>query len=169
MEQYKQIESKEFNESPFSLIGTDWLLITAEKDGKQNTMTASWGGLGHLWNKDVAYIVLRPQRYTKQFVDAADTFSLTVFDNSFKKQLGYLGTVSGKDENKIEKTGLTVAHELDTPYFTEAKTVLICKKLYAQPFEPECFLDKSLCEQCYPEKDYHTLYIGEVLKIMVKE
>lgn len=86
------------------MIGKEWLLITAEKDGKANTMTASWGGVGVLWGKNVATLYIRPQRYTKEFVDASDTLSLSVLDESFRKTLNYLGTVSGRDENKIEKS-----------------------------------------------------------------
>ena len=98
-------------------------------------MTASWGGLGVLWRKNVAFIFIRPQRFTKGFVDEAEKFSLTFFDESYRKQLSYLGTVSGKDENKIEKAELTVEHENGAPIFKEAETVIICRKLYAQPLE----------------------------------
>lgn len=169
MNKFKEIKPEELNQSPFKLIGKDWMLITAEKEGKVNTMTASWGGLGVMWGKNVAYIVIRPQRFTKEFVDFSSTFSLTFFDNSFRKQLSYLGTVSGKDEDKISKSNLTVAYSDDTPHFEESKLTVICKKLYAQDFKPECFIETSLDEKWYPERDHHTLYIAEVEKILIKE
>ena len=81
---------------PFEKIGSQWMLISAEKDGKVNTMTASWGGVGVLWGKNVVTVYIRPQRYTKEFVDANDTFTLSFFDGNYMKELGYLGKVSGR-------------------------------------------------------------------------
>lgn len=169
MSNFKEIKPEELNKSAFQLIGGDWMLITAEKGDKTNTMTASWGGLGVMWNKNVAYMVLRPQRYTKEFVDNSDTYSLCFFDDIYKKQLAYLGSVSGRDEDKISKTGLTVVHCDGTPYFEEARIVIICKKLFAQELTPESFIEKNLIEKNYPNKDFHTLYISEIEKILIKE
>lgn len=166
---FKEIQAENFVYSTFKTIGKDWLLVTAEKDGKANTMTASWGGLGVMWGKNVAYVVIRPQRYTKEFIDGADTLSLTVFDENYRKMLSYCGSVSGRDEDKIAKSGLTVAHENNTPYFNEAKIALLCKKLYAQEFKPECFIDQESKEKWYPGADYHTMYIVEIEKILVQE
>ncbi|WP_291651162.1 flavin reductase [Clostridium sp.] len=169
MSNFREIKPEDLNESAFKLIGHDWMLVTAEKENKINTMTASWGSLGIMWGKNVVSIVLRPQRFTKEFVDASSTFSLTFFDKSYKKDLSYLGTVSGRDEDKLSKTNLTVAYVDNTPAFEEAKLTIICKKLYAQELKPQCFIDKDIDKQCYPEKDYHTLYIAEVEKILIRE
>lgn len=169
MPNFTEINPELFEQSPFKLIGKDWMLITAEKDGKMNTMTASWGGFGVMWGKNVAYIVLRPQRYTKEFVDQSDTFSLSFLDNSFKTTLTYLGTKSGRDEDKITNSKLTVLHSEDIPYFEEANIAVLCKKLYAQDYKPECFITPELNEKWYPEVDYHTLYIAEITKILIKE
>ena len=169
MRDYKEINPKELNESTFKLIGSDWMLITAAKDEAVNTMTASWGGLGILWNKNVAYIFIRPQRYTKEFVDSSDKFSLTFFDESYKKDLSYLGHVSGRDEDKISKTKLNVSYIENIPVFEEAKLTLLCRKLYAQSLDPNCFIDKTLADKCYPNKDYHTVYVAEIEKVLIKE
>lgn len=169
MSKFIEIKPEELNKSAFQLIGTDWMLITAKKDDKVNTMTASWGGFGVMWGKNVTYIVIRPQRYTKEFVETSDTFSLTFFDKSFRKELSYLGTVSGRDEDKISKAKLTVKYLDNTPYFEEANIIIKCKKLYAQDFKPECFITNELDKKWYPEKDYHMLYIAEVEKILIKE
>ena len=111
---FHEICAKDFENSVFHTIAKEWMLITAEKqmDGKPvaNTMTASWGGLGHLWNKNVAFAFIRPQRYTKEFVDQSEYFSLCFFGGEKMKELGYLGTVSGRDEDKIQKSGLTLTH-----------------------------------------------------------
>jgi flavin reductase (DIM6/NTAB) family NADH-FMN oxidoreductase RutF len=166
---FQEIKTTELKDNPFQMIGKDWLLVTAKKDGKCNTMTASWGGVGVMWGKDVAFIVIRPQRYTKEFIDASATLSLSVLPESFRKTYSYLGSVSGRDEDKISASQLTVAHEGDTPYFEEANTVLLCRKLFAQPYQPESFLDEGLKEKWYPGEDYHTLYICEIEKVLKKE
>lgn len=169
MNQFKEIPADQLEGNPFHMIGDEWMLITAEKEGKVNTMTASWGGLGIMWGKKVAYMVIRPQRYTKEFVDFNDTFSLSFYDNSYRKTLSYLGTASGRDEDKILNSGLTVAHENNIPYFREAKTILLCKKLFAQPYTPESFIDSKIPGDCYPGSDYHTLYISDITKVMISE
>ncbi len=168
MENFKEITAVQLQGNPFYMIGQDWMLITAQKEDKVNTMTAAWGGLGIMWGKNVAFTVIRPQRYTKEFIDSADTFSLSFYDEGFRKILSYFGSVSGRDEDKVLKSGLTVAHDNDTPYFKEAKTVLLCKKLFAQPYMEKSFIDTAILGACYPDKDYHTLYISEITKILVK-
>lgn len=167
---FKKIAVEELTCNPFTMIGKEWMLVTAgnEKSG-YNTMTASWGGLGINWNKPVATIYIRPQRYTKQFLDEKETFSLCVFDDDYKAQLGYLGRVSGKDEDKIQKAGITPQFTEDTTYFAEAKLVLICKKLYRAPIVPEGFLDKEIDELNYPQKDYHDLYIAEIIDVLKRD
>ena len=122
-----------------------------------------------IMNKNVAFIVIRPQRYTREFVESSDSFSITFFDESYLKGLSYLGRVSGRNENKIEKANLTVATEDNIPYFQEANTAIFAKKLFVQHFEESSYLDKSIIERWHPEKDFHYLYIGEITKILVKE
>lgn len=162
----KEIKVQDFNENVFNMIGNDWLLITAEKDGKVNTMTASWGGAGVLWNKKVAYIFIRPQRYTKEFVGGSAKLSLSVLPEKYRKELTYLGRVSGRDEDKIQKAGLTIEHYEGVPGFKESRITFVCRKLYGQYLEEGCFIDKDLMENCYPQKDYHMMYVVEIEKII---
>lgn len=170
MSDFKTIVPEEFDQSVFRMIGRDWMLVAAEKDGKVNAMTASWGGFGVMWGKNVAFVVIRPQRYTKEFVDAANTFSLSFLKNDYRNELNYFGTVSGRDEDKIAKTEFGVAHRKGTPFFEEADTVIVCKKLFAQPYDPACFLDGGTVDaKWYPDKDYHTLYIAEVQEILKRD
>lgn len=169
MGMFKEIPAEEISGSPFKMIGKDWMLVAAEKEGKINAMTASWGGLGVMWNKNVAYVFLRPQRYTKEFVDSSETFSLTFYDESSRKKLQYMGSVTGRHEDKMAKSGLTAVSGEAAPYFEEAKVVMICRKKYAQSYDPECFIDKSLDGTFYPDKDYHTMYIAEIEKVLVRE
>lgn len=169
MSDFKEIKIKDSHIDPFELKDK-WMLITAKKeDGKVNTMTASWGGFGVMWNKEVVFVVIRPQRYTKEFVDAAESFSLTFFGKEYKKQLAYLGRISGRYEEKIEEAELTILEEDGVPYFEEAETAILVRKLYAQPMGEEFFIDKKPVADWYPEKDFHTLYIGEVEKILKKQ
>lgn len=166
MNQYKIISADQFRKNPFQLIGKDWMLITAGNEEKVNTMTASWGGLGVMYGKNVAFVVIRPQRYTKEFVDREDTFSLSFLGKEYRETLNYLGTVSGRNEDKISKSGLTLCYYEGTPYFDEAEHVLICKKLFRQPLSTDSLLDEKLISTWYRNGDYHTLYIAEVTKIL---
>ncbi len=154
--------------TPFEMIGKDWMLISAEKDGIVNTMTASWGGMGVIWNKNVAFVFIRPSRYTKEFIDNSEKFSLSFFDEGFRDKLTYLGRVSGRDENKIEKSGLTVASFDGVPGFSEAETTIVCKKLYAQDMAEASFISHEFFEKMFPVGDLHTMYIAEIESIHKK-
>ncbi len=164
----KEISYKDLNENVFEMIGKDWLLLTAKKDDKVNTMTASWGGVGILWNKKVVYIFIRPQRYTKEFMDSSEKMSISVLTNEYRKELQYLGTASGRDEDKIAKANLTLKEDKGVPYFEEGRLTFICRKLYAQELEEKDFIDKEIIETSYPERDYHTMYVVEIEKILEK-
>lgn len=167
---FQPLQLSELCANPFTLIGKEWMLVTAAKpDGSVNTMTASWGGMGVMWGKDVAFVVIRPQRYTKEFIDQSQTFSLSFLPEGYRKQLNYLGTVSGRDEDKLAHAGLTVESQAGTPYLAEARLVLLCKKLYAQPMEPGCFLDQTMDAKWYENHDYHVLYIAQIDQAMKKK
>lgn len=160
-----EIDIKNIQANPFQMIGDQWMLITAEKDGKVNTMTASWGAMGIMWGKTVATAYIRPQRYTKEFVDGSDTFTLSFFGGGQKKAMGHLGSVSGREEpDKIEKAGLHVTEVDGYPTFEEAALTLVCKKLYVQEMKAECFLGKEEIEKWYPDRDYHYMYMAEIIK-----
>lgn len=162
---FNEIEIKDLTLNPFSLIGDKWMLITSGSEEKLNTMTASWGGMGVLWNKNVTFAFVRPQRYTFEFLEKNDYYSLSFFDESYKKELAYCGKVSGRDVDKVSECGFTPCFE-DAPYFKEANLIIICKKVYQQFINPSDFLDKSLLKN-YPNNDYHNMYVGEIVKCMV--
>ena len=168
----KEVNYKDLKFNPFNLIGGEWMLASAgnEKDGC-NTMTVSWGGLGCLWghNDPVATIYLRPSRYTKTFVDKEEFFTLCVMDKSFKKQMAYLGSVSGRDEDKIKKAGLEPVFADGTVYFSQAKLVLVCRKMYAQELQEKDFFYPKTIEESYPQRDFHTMYIGKIEKVLVRD
>lgn len=165
---FKKVTIQDFQMQPFQEIGKDWLLISAIKDGVVNTMTASWGGVGVLWSKNVATMYIRPQRYTKEFVDNADYFTLTFFD-SYKPELSILGKKSGRDGDKISEVNFTTTMVDEQPTFTQGKMVMVCRKLYADTIKPECFIDPTIDAAMYPLRDHHTMYVGEIMNIYVNE
>ena len=165
----KEIERSQLTLDPFALIGGDWFLLTAGTEARgYNTMTCSWGHFGPLWASDTAVVYVRPQRYTKEFVDREELYTLSFFDGR-KKELGYLGSRSGRDEDKVAAVGLTPVFENGYTYFKEAKLVIVCKKLYQAPLKEEYFLDKETVEKNYPDRDFHDLYVGKIEKILVAE
>ena len=167
--EFKEIKIEDLSFNPFNKIGKQWMLLSAGTEENCNTMTASWGGLGIMWGKQAATVYIRPQRYTKEFVDAGDHFTLSFFGGDEKKAMGYLGKVSGREESdKIEKAGLHVISLEGQPAFEEAKLVLVCRKLYAQELKPECFFGTEDIEKWYPGNDFHTMYIAEIVKAYQK-
>jgi flavin reductase (DIM6/NTAB) family NADH-FMN oxidoreductase RutF len=169
---FKLIKPDAIIDNPFKLIGEDWMLITAGKAESHktfNTMTASWGGLGILWNKPVSFCFVRPTRYTYEFMEKNQQYTLSFFDKAFREALNICGTLSGRDTDKVAKAGLT-SFEIkpNAVSFKEARLVLVCQKLYFQDLDPGHFLDPAL-EKNYPQKDYHRMYIGEVTSIYTKD
>ncbi|MDO4459671.1 MAG: flavin reductase [Clostridia bacterium] len=165
----KEISVYELPNNPFKMIGKDWMLITAKKGDRVNTMTASWGGVGILWNKPVAYIFIRSSRFTKGFVDEGSELSLCMLPEQFREQLTYFGRHSGRDEDKIATAGLEIAYEGEVPYFSDSDTVFICRKLYAQEMKAECFCVDGLAESNYADGDFHTTYVVEIEKVLKKD
>ena len=167
---FREVDPHEFSCRPFHIIGSDLMLITAAKpDGSVNTLTAGWGALGTMWGLPAAYVVIRPHRYTHEFVEASDVFSLCFFDPSYKKMMGYMGAVSGRSEDKIATAGLTVRTDRGAPYFEEASIVMCTTKLFAQPMAEENFLVPDVASKWYPEKDFHTQFIGRVDTILERQ
>lgn len=165
---FKDIKISDLQFNPFSKIGNEWMLITAGDEEKFNTMTASWGGVGVLWGENVVTTYIRPGRYTKEFVDTKDTFTIAFFDSEYREALNLCGCVSGRDEDKVKKTGLTPYFIDGTVAFQEASMILVCRKMYHDTIKPGQFDAEANAEKWYPEKDYHTMYISKILKVLVK-
>ncbi len=161
------IEMLELN--PFTKIGSDWAVLTAGNEKKVNAMTVSWGGLGVLWGKNVGFIFVRDSRYTKEFIDNGDTFSLTFFSKDFgKSALKYLGGVSGRSEDKIQAAHLHIDRADNVPYIDEGNFVITFKKLSATRITPEDFTEPSIEESWYKDGDLHTMYVGEILQVLAR-
>ncbi|MDR1858901.1 MAG: flavin reductase family protein [Treponema sp.] len=174
---------REFRGSPTQRIGEGWMLITAGNvtgtgdgagPGCWNTMTASWGGLGIVWNKDAAFAFVRPSRHTRSFVDANPLFTLSFFDEERRDALAFCGEKSGRDCDKAASTGLTPivfgggmagGRVAGAVSFREASDIIVCRKLYTHDIDPSRFLAPEIAKN-YPEGDYHRLYVGEVLALL---
>ena len=154
--------------NPFTKIGKEWALVTAGNKNKYNTMTVSWGGVGVIWNKNVVYIFIRDSRYTKEFIDQGDFFSLSFLDEKYRPALSYCGSHSGRDENKFEKAGLTPALRHSIPYPDEANLVLLCRKMASVPISVETILDKSIINNFYKDGDMHMMYVGEIIEALAR-
>ncbi|MDD5952705.1 MAG: flavin reductase [Oscillospiraceae bacterium] len=166
---WETIAPSELTFNPFTLIGSEWMLVTAGNETKHNTLTASWGGLGVLWKKDVSFVFIRPQRYTMEFMAREDYYSLCFFDKSHRSILAYCGAHSGRDVDKDKQTGLTPIFDEAAPYYAQARLVMICKKMACQQLDPKCFIDPTIDGDIYPTKDYHNLFVGSIEKVLIRK
>lgn len=167
-EKWQKIESDQLSDNVFKLIGKDWMLITAGKLQRYNTMTASWGGVGILWGKPVAFCFVRPTRYTYQFMEESQGFTLSFFDEQFRAALNICGAKSGREIDKAAATGLKpVEINGERVAFDQARLVLECTKLYFHDFDPTHFLDPGIAKN-YSLEDYHRMYVGEIAQCYLK-
>lgn len=164
---FKEIAPKEIKENAIKMISDEWMLICAGDKEKHNMMTASWGFLGEMWGKDCAICAIRPTRHTYSIIENTDTYALAFMGEGHPSHK-ICGSKSGRDIDKIAETGLTPIFENGTMYFEEARLVIICKKLYTDTLKPENFEDKGDDKKWY-NNDYHKMYYGEILKVLVKE
>lgn len=150
--------------------GTQNALLTAGDKTGCNTMTIGWGQNGLVWGLPVCTVYVRPERYTYEFMESHDYFTLSILPESEKKAMALCGTKSGRDTDKIAACGLTLAYGAgDAPYFEQAELVLVCRKLYYQDIDPAHFLDQGIDGKWYPQKDYHRMYIGEIVEAYQKK
>ncbi len=164
----KEINIRDLKENAIKMISDDWALLTAGNENGFNTMTVSWGGIGELWGKDVAFVFVRPQRYTREFIDREEKMTLSFFGGEYKKEMGFCGKNSGRNFDKMKETGLSPVFADGTVYIEEAKHVLVLKKLAVTEMTPDIFIDKTIDGDCYPGKDYHIVYICEIVKTLEK-
>ncbi len=164
---FHQVNPLELQCNPFEMIGKEWALVTAGDETGCNTMTISWGNMGIMWNKNIVTIFIRPQRYTKDFLDRFENFTVSFYEESCRPALQLCGSKSGRNLDKIKAAGLTPVYENGMTYFAEAKLVLECKKIYLDKIRPEGFLDPLIAKN-YPDNDYHIIYMGEITRVLQK-
>ena len=165
---FKHVDVTTLPDNFIRAISEEWMLITAGDEKAYNMMTASWGFVGQMWGKRGAVAAIRPNRYTKEFVDKCDTFTLSFYGDEAKKTIhSVCGNQSGRDIDKAAACGLTPVFSDGGVYFDNARLVLVCKKLYVSEMDPEKIIDKSI-EKWY-DNDYHVFYIGEITACYVNE
>jgi flavin reductase (DIM6/NTAB) family NADH-FMN oxidoreductase RutF len=158
----------ELSLNPFQMIGREWMLITAGDSERFNSMTAAWGGFGSLWIKNVAFTFIRPERYTFEFANKYDFFSLTFFEEAYREQLHIMGQASGRDTDKVKACGFTAAFYKGVPYYEQASLALICKKIYFDDIKLENMAPES--QKVYADGNgVHRMYVGEVLAALKPE
>ncbi len=176
---FKKINFDELSFNPHKIFNEDWMVLTAGNAEKFNSMTVSWGQLGCLWScgssetkgsLPVATAYVRPQRFTKAFIDQSPFFTLSVLDEKYRKELLFLGSESGRNyPDKLAACGLHPLSIGQTVAVAEAKLVFVCRKMYSAPILENNFADKSLITENYPKKDFHDFYIGEIIETLKEE
>lgn len=162
------IQFDQFDTKVFHLFDKQWMLLTSGDYAarRYNAMTISWGSIGFVWGRPFVQVLVRPQRYTFEFMEHYDSFSLCAFPNEYRQALSLLGTKSGREGDKIGTAGLTpIAVEcIAAPGYQEAELILECRKIYWQDFDPAHFVAPDIAKN-YPIQDYHRVYFGEILNI----
>lgn len=155
----------DFQANSFTIFDKEWALLTAGKSERYNTMTISWGGLGTLWGKPVATVYVKPVRYTHEFMEQSEYFTVSFYAEKYRPALSLLGSVSGRDGDKVAKAGLTPRALDNAVTFEEAKTTLVCRKIYRQDLDT-AQMPAGVVSSYYAEEAAHTMYIGEVVDIV---
>ena len=164
---FREIKACEIKENLIDIISNEWMLITAGNKDGYNMLTASWGFMGEMWGNDAVSVMVRPQRYTMEFIERSDYFTLSFYGN--ERQIHKVcGSMSGRDVNKTEQAHLTPIFENDTVYFAEARLVLVCKKQYVAPLSETAFCDKEPLQKWY-NGDLHNMIIGKIEKVFIGE
>ena len=167
MQEFTTIKPEALTDNVFKLLDKDWMLITAGTMDHYNTMTASWGHMGIMWNLPVAIGWIRPQRYTFEFTEKYSHFTLSFFTEEYRKALQFCGSRSGRDHDKAAETRITpVATESGNVFFQEARLVMECRKLYSDDLKSENFLVPEIAQKHYPKNDFHRFYMGEIMNVL---
>ena len=168
-DQWQEIKPQNIDVNAVKLFANDWMLLSAGKDTSMNMMTIAWGGLGELWGKPVVTIYVSTDRYTYKFLEDNEYFTVTAFPEQFRDKLQYIGSVSGRDEDKVKGSGLTPEFtKLGNPIYKEANLAIECKKIYAEQLKKELMTLEQ--RQWYDEKKLgvHMMYIGEIVNVWKK-
>lgn len=165
---YKTVDPKNIKDNLIKCFAEEWALVTAGNNDGYNMMTASWGFVGEMWGNDAACVVIRPQRYTMEFIDKSDYFTISFYGD--RKDIHKVcGSKSGREVNKTAECRLTPVTNEKYVYFKEARLVLVVKKQFVQQMSEQAFVDGAVLPRYYPDKDYHNMIIGKIEKVLVAE
>ena len=166
---WQEITARDIEGNPVSMFADEWFELAAGKEGDMNLMTIAWGTLGELWSKPVVTVYVSTSRYTYEYMEKNDYFTITHFPASMREKLQYLGTASGRDEDKVKGADLTVEFTaLGNPIFAEADLAIECKKIYSDQFKAEKMpLERR---QWHEETGtgIHVMYVGEIVNVWKK-
>ena len=154
-----------FNFKPFYTLDKEWALLSVGNKEKFNMMTVSWGGFGTIWGRPVVSVYVRKSRYTYEFMEENDYFTLSFYEEKYKKDLGILGSKSGRNINKKSLVSLHEEEVGNSISFKEANLTLVCKKIYYDDLKKEN-MKPEMQEQFYKKDEIHRMYIGEVIDII---
>lgn len=151
------------NINPFDKFNKEWALVTAGNKDSFNSMTISWGSMGTLWHKDIITIYIRPDRYTFDFLKNSDMFTISFYDEKYRDILTMFGRCSGRDINKVEKSGFNPVFMDDGITYSEANETIVLKKIYMEQLNKDLFNEDIL--SCYKDNGpAHYMIIGEVIR-----
>lgn len=175
MDGFESISPKDINDNPIKLFGDDWAVVATGKKNDFNELTVSWGALGDAWwdNMPIAIIFVSATRYTHKYLEENDTFSINVFPHEYRKAVAYIGSHSGRNEDKIAATGFKVEFsDNNTPLFPQARLIIECRKIYAHDLDRSKFSESLVGN--YAQKKFqgvvpHTVYFGEIINCWIKK
>ncbi len=157
----------------FEAIGKEWMIVTSGCMEHYNMMTASWGGIGWLWNKPVAFVFIRPERYTFDFIERTGRMTLSFLGKDEKARAAYnlCGSKSGRDTDKTKESGLIpvgIGEKGEDVGYAQSRLTLVCKTLYADDLKAESFAEREICGKWYGKAGgYHKMYIVEIEEAFV--
>jgi len=167
------MDTSKFKTDIFNLFDKKWAIVTAGKRDDFNSMTIAWGTMGTIWGgaekgKPILTVFVNPLRYTYEFMNKNDLFTVCFFSEKFRKELLLMGSRSGREGDRLKGTGLTPVFSDNCVYFKEAETAFVCRKLYQQTLDKSLIPPEIAAKYYKPNDDAHRMYIGEVLKIIEK-
>lgn len=165
---FKETDLSELSFNPFDKISKQWFLVTAGNESGYNTMTAAWGFMGFMWGKNIMETVIRPDRYTLEFMEKNELFTVSFYPDEYRGALQFCGSHSGRDCDKAKETGLTPCFIDGTAAFEEAECIFVCRKIYSQPMEITC-LAEEYRGNYKGNEDIHKVIMGEIVKTLVKQ
>ena len=165
---YKTVDPRSIKDNLIKCFAEEWALITAGNREDYNMMTASWGFAGEMWGNDSIAVVVRPQRYTMDYIEKSDYFTVSFYGDN-KAIHKVCGSKTGREINKTKEANLTPVANEKYVYFKEARMVLVVKKQFVQQISEDAFIDKTVIDKWYPEKDYHNMIIGKIEKVLIAD
>ena len=168
--EWKEIKPQDIDVNAVKMFADDWMILSAGKENNMNMMTIAWGALGELWSKPTITVYVSTSRYTYKYMEENEYFTVTAFPEEYVDKMQYLGTKSGRNEDKVKGSGLTVEFtEQGNPIYEEANLAIECKKIYSHQFEKDKMPAGQIRWYEQTHTGVHVMYIGEIVHVWKKE